>query len=511
MATPRRSGRGWFARVLLARIEAAFEFAFGALWNPLHHLGALCWFFYWVVAVSGIYLYVFFDTGITQAYDSIEAITHVQWYAGGVMRSLHRYASDALVLTVVVHLAREYIGGRLRSVRWFTWVTGVPLLWLIYASGISGYWLVWDTLAQYVAVGTTEWLDSLAIFGEPVARNFLDPTTLSGRFFTLLVFMHIAVPLILLLAMWVHLHRMSVPRINPPLGLAVGTLAMLIVVSFVRPAVSQAPADLGATVSHVGLDWFYLMLYPLLDYMSGAMLWLGVGAGTLLLAAMPWLPVRRGAPVAEVNPGNCNGCGRCVADCPYGAIALVPRSDDSIYSKIAEVDASLCTSCGICAGACPTATPFRRASALVSGIDLPEGKMFDLRDEVVAAGQAMSKESDRVIVFGCAQGPTVGSLGAGAQMITLPCVGNLPPPFIDFILSRGHADGVMLTGCCEADCYHRLGISWTHARLNGERDPYLRNRVSRERIRTRWVGPAGARALRRELAQFRHDMATESA
>ena len=52
-------------------------------WNPLGHLGTLGWFFYWIVIVSGIYLYIFFDTGINQAYESLEYITNVQWYAGG--------------------------------------------------------------------------------------------------------------------------------------------------------------------------------------------------------------------------------------------------------------------------------------------------------------------------------------------------------------------------------------------------------------------------------------------
>ena len=34
--------------------------------------------------------------------------------------------------------------------------------------------MVWDTLAQYVALATTEWRDKLPIFGEPIARNIPD-------------------------------------------------------------------------------------------------------------------------------------------------------------------------------------------------------------------------------------------------------------------------------------------------------------------------------------------------
>lgn len=69
--------------------------------------------------------------------------------------------------------------------------------------------------AQYVATTSTELLDALPIFGEPIARNFLDRTSLSDCFFTLLVFLHIAVPLILLFGMWIHIQRISLSAREP--------------------------------------------------------------------------------------------------------------------------------------------------------------------------------------------------------------------------------------------------------------------------------------------------------
>ena len=83
-------------------------------------------------------------------------MTRDQWYAAGLMRSFHRYASDGLVVVMLVHLLREFSLDRYRGVRWFSWLTGVPVLMLVYVAGVSGYWLVWDKLAQYVAIVTTE-------------------------------------------------------------------------------------------------------------------------------------------------------------------------------------------------------------------------------------------------------------------------------------------------------------------------------------------------------------------
>ena len=493
---------------LFERIERVFDAAFAPAWNPFHHLGALGWYFFWIVLVSGIYLYIFFDTGIVNAYQSIDAITHAQWYAGGVMRSLHRYASDALVVVVFIHIAREWGKDRYRGARWFAWFTGVPVLWFIYICGISGYWLVWDELAQYIAIGTTEWLDTLGIFGEPIARNFLNGEALSDRFFTLMVFVHIMVPLFMLFLMWIHIQRNSYAKINPPTGLAVGTLATMTVLAFVFPALSQAPANLNTVVTSVDLDWFYLAAYPLLDILPGGWLWAGFGAGTVVLALVPWLPrLRRLAP-AQVSLPNCNGCARCVADCPFNAIEMHARSDGLAFEQEAVVDADNCVACGVCMGSCPTATPFRRTGGLVAGIELPDFSVAALHAQTLAATEGLHGEA-RVLIFGCLQGPPIERLASeSVGTVRLRCSGQLPPSFIDFVITRAHADGVIVAGCRAGDCHYRLGGQWARARLAATRDPQLRARVPRARFEQVWVGSSGGNQLQQALAQLRERLRT---
>lgn len=483
--------------------EAGFDAAFGPRINPFYHLGALSFFLFWVVVASGVYLYIFFETSIDGAYRSVEQLTHAQWYLGGVARSLHRYASDAMVIAVLLHLAREFVLDRYRGVRWYAWLTGVFLLWLLYASGIGGYWLVWDRLAQYIAIVTAEWFDALAIFGEPIARNFLNSATVNDRFFSLLSFVHLGVPLFLLLGMWIHIQRISGARTTPPRRIVIGTLLALTVLALVYPALSQGPANLDTVVVSVAPDWFYLPLYPLIDLWSPGGAWWLVFGGTLLLALLPWLPRRQEAPAAVVSLANCNGCGRCFADCPYSAVILQPRSDGLPFESQAAVEPELCTGCGICVGACPTATPFRRVGELIPGIDMPALSSADIRAQIVSAS-ANLRGDGRLLVFGCRGGPDlVVHQDRGVATLTLPCVGALPPSFIDLVISRRHADGVLLAGCVAGDCYQRLGVEWTEQRLAGQRDPYLRRRVPRERLAAVWAGPAGGARLAREIAVFR--------
>lgn len=484
------------------RCDRGLDYVFGRRDNPFYCLGGLGFYLYWIIAVSGIYVFAFFDTGLTEAYESVESLTHAQWWLGGIMRSLHRYASDGLILVMGLHIVREFAFDHYRGTRWYSWVLGVPTVALAFAAGITGYWLVWDGLAQYVAEASAELLDWLPIFGSPIARNFLAPSYMDDRFFTLMLFIHIALPLVMLFIMWFHVNRVNRPSINPPRNLAIATLVMLIALSLVYPALSQGPADLARVASPVGLDWYYLWSYPLIDLWGPAGVWLLYFAGSLALMIMPWLPPLQKSAPAVVDLDNCNGCTRCAVDCPYGAIRMGPRTDGKPFEREAVVVPSLCVSCGICTGACPTATPFRRASALQPGIDLGSLPLADVREQTHRAAAALSGPG-RVVVFGCDHGVAVARINsASVGCVSLPCSGMLPPSMIDYVLSRGLAEGVVITGCRDGECQFRFGPQWTEDRIEGRRDPQLRARVPRERILRVWAAPIEASRLEREIAAF---------
>lgn len=280
------------------------------------------------------------------------------------MRSLHRYASDAMVLTMLLHLARHFFFDRYRGFRAFSWVTGVVLLWLVYVSGVNGYMLPWDRLAQYVTIATAEWLDALPIFRGTLARNFAFEEAITDRFFSLLQFLHIGIPLALLVALWIHTQRVPRARTMPPKPLAIGLVAMLVVSSLVKPAVGQGPVDFGSMPSQLAMDWFYLTLFPLIDRFDPMTLWYAVAGATLLGLLLPWLPPKRrvegGALHLTVHPGNrtlpvregetlldaglraaialpydcrSGGCGVCKATVLNG------ETDPGVYQKTALSDA----------------------------------------------------------------------------------------------------------------------------------------------------------------------------
>ncbi|MGB3424633.1 MAG: cytochrome b N-terminal domain-containing protein [Castellaniella sp.] len=278
---------------LFLRLEGLFNAAFGDRINPFYHLGAISFFLFWVVGGSGLYLYVFFETGIVEAYDSVVALSTAQWWLGGILRSVHRYASDAMVLTMALHMLRYFAFDRFRGFRWFSWLTGIMLIWMVYATGINGYMLPWDRLAQYVTVASFEWLDWLPIFDGALMRNFLYDEHVGNRFFTLLSFMHVGLPLVVLMVMTIHAQRVPKARTTPPRPVVAGLLVTMAVLALVAPVYSQGgPSHLAQGITRIEPDWFYMAVFPLMTQWPMAWVWAVVIGASVLLALLPWWPPR---------------------------------------------------------------------------------------------------------------------------------------------------------------------------------------------------------------------------
>ncbi|MEO5692895.1 MAG: hydrogenase iron-sulfur subunit [Usitatibacter sp.] len=452
-------------------IGAGLDAIFPAGANPWRHLGSLAFLLFVVCAATGAYLFAVFDTSLAGAYDSGRALD--SQFLGRLVRGLHRYSADAFAVFTALHLLREAARGHFRAHRAWSWLSGVVLVPLVWVAGITGFWLAWDERALYSASATAEWLAAwpwrLALF----ARNFATPESMNDRFFSLVVFMHIGVPLFALAATWAHFQRLSHVRAWPPAALGVPLMASLAILALAHPVASLGRADALAAPATLAIDWFYFFPHALAAAFSPAALWVAIGAGFAALCAMPWVGPRKRPVAARMDLANCNGCARCAADCPFGAVIMVPRSDGRNHPREAQVVPDLCASCGICAGACPSATPFRRRTALASGIDLPQHTVSDLRVEL---DRALAANVGAPIVFAC----TPAGLAAGA--IAVECAAMVPPSFVQYAL-RGGAAGVILAGCREGDCEHRLGDRWTRERFAGLREPALRAAVPRERVR----------------------------
>jgi coenzyme F420-reducing hydrogenase delta subunit/ferredoxin len=241
----------------------------------------------------------------------------------------------------------------------------------------------------------------------------------------------------------------------------------------------------------LSLDWFYLFVHPMVDWLSAQGTWFLLFLATLLLMVLPFMPPLRGPSraltakqPAVVDLTNCNGCSRCAADCPFGAVVMVARTDPLHHRQQAFVIADQCVACGICVGSCPSSTPFRRIEDIVSGIELPGAPVVLLRKQLQQKLAALTGPS-KIMLFSCMQAADWRALATA--VLPLECAAMLPPSFIEYALRLG-ADGVVIAGCREGDCEFRLGDRWVQDRLTGAREPRLRAAAPRERIAVVWAG-----------------------
>jgi quinol-cytochrome oxidoreductase complex cytochrome b subunit len=127
---------------------------------------------------------------------------------GEFTRNMHRWSAHAMVLVVILHMARVFYTGAYKPPREFNWVVGVALLILTLGASFTGYLLPWDQLAYWaITVGTN--IAGYAPVAGPVAREMLLGGAEVGqnaliRFYTL----HIAVlPAIITLLIALHVWR----------------------------------------------------------------------------------------------------------------------------------------------------------------------------------------------------------------------------------------------------------------------------------------------------------------
>jgi ferredoxin len=316
--------------------------------NPFYHLGTLTIFMLIVLIGTGVYITIIYRPGLDVAYQTVEKIDST-WF-GSLMRSMHRYASDGMIVLIVLHMLKMLFSDRFSGQRWLAWTSGWIMLAMVWLTGTMGYWLIWDQRAQWMTEYMMEYLAGSS------GLTYVAPDLASRTFsnFVIIIFLHVFIPLIGFLGIYIHSLRLSRERWWSPRWVSIQAVVGLVVLSLLKPAQSALPADLSQLIQSVPMDAFYLGFLPLIDLWGNLIFWglaILVGGSLFLL---PWLASGRTPGPATVTDPKCTGCNICYAECPFDAIRMKDRNDSSGYHKLAIINTAQCTGCGICVGACPT-------------------------------------------------------------------------------------------------------------------------------------------------------------
>lgn len=125
--------------------EVRFRYTWG--------LGGISIALFLILLVTGVLEMFFYTPTPAAAYASIRLIHYVAPY-GWLLRNLHYWAAQAMIITITLHMARVIFSGGYKRRR-FNYLLGLALLVLALLADFTGYVLRWDDSGLWaLTVGT---------------------------------------------------------------------------------------------------------------------------------------------------------------------------------------------------------------------------------------------------------------------------------------------------------------------------------------------------------------------
>jgi ubiquinol-cytochrome c reductase cytochrome b subunit len=311
---PGTASRGMFAQLLSAEVSAdaiCWHRFFGALLLAL--LGLLF--------LSGTLMAFAYTPVPGTAYDSVDYF-QFSLPLGNVVRGVHHYAWNLLLVVMGLHLARALVVGAYKAPRQPVWISGVLFFLLIPLFIITGDLLPWDQKGYWSTQVRFSIIASIPVAGDFLVRLFRGGPLTGIVALTRLYILHILVlPGALVLLIGLHLYFLATRGLSGPLSekaalrrkvpfmpvlvnrwlpLFIGSAIGLGLVAWQWPAALGDPADPTDSTFIPRPEWWVLFLNQLVAIFKGPFMVLGSavipGGLVLLLGALPFLdrsPERR--------------------------------------------------------------------------------------------------------------------------------------------------------------------------------------------------------------------------
>ncbi len=458
---------------LTAPLIRLFDTLYRSAYNPLYRSGTLAVGMLLLLLVTGLYLVFFYS--VSHPYESLQRI-HDQAYLGRWIRAMHRYATDIAIVAVVFHVVQMMIQGRTWGPRVLAWISGSVLLFALMLSTWTGYVMAWDTHGQWLANAGARMIALAPFLNHQIMRTFSGAEPLTGSFFFMNLFLHVAIPLVMVTGIWIHTARLNRARWLPMNSVFVPLLVVLLICSVLISAPLLPKADLQALTGRLPTDLFSGFWLPLLDRWGPGVVAVGFTVCSLGLLMVPWWwRVRRPERKSTVDTDACAGCMQCYKDCPFEAIDMLKR-DDGSRRQFAMVNPAKCVSCGLCAGSCDdynVGPPGRKGDDQLQAAE----RYLDALGEKIPELCLIYCESNRSMQN------TVHKLSLRYPSISpyaVACTGSVHAYAVEHLMKK--VPSVLVVSCPEENCVNRRGHELALGRLLGRAGPHLSQDTDLTRI-----------------------------
>ncbi|HKQ46589.1 MAG TPA: cytochrome b N-terminal domain-containing protein [Phycisphaerae bacterium] len=149
-------------------------------------LGGTPAYLFFIQITTGILLSFYYVPSSDHAYDSVAAITHTVPF-GWFIRSIHKWAANLMIITVLLHMCRVFFSCAFRHPRQFNWVIGCGLLLCTLSLGFTGYSLIQEQLSYWGITVASELVSNVPLIGPTLATFMrggedIGPNTLTRMF-----------------------------------------------------------------------------------------------------------------------------------------------------------------------------------------------------------------------------------------------------------------------------------------------------------------------------------------
>jgi ubiquinol-cytochrome c reductase cytochrome b subunit len=187
------------------------------------------WYYFGILATvvlvmqifTGIFLTMHYKPDTTLAFASVEYIMRdVSW--GWLIRYLHSTGASFFFIVVYLHMYRAMLYGSHRKPRELVWLIGVIIFVALMAESFMGYLLPWGNMSYWGAQVIISLFDAIPYVGpvlsEWVRGDFVIADATLNRFFAFHV---IAIPLVLVVLVFVHIVALHKVGSNNPDGIEI--------------------------------------------------------------------------------------------------------------------------------------------------------------------------------------------------------------------------------------------------------------------------------------------------
>src|SRR5213593_898066 len=183
----------------------------GASW--IYVFGSATLFVFFLQAITGMFLAVYYAPTPDHAYDSIRYI-ETQVLFGPFVRGLHHWGASAMVVAIGLHMLQVFLYGAYKPPRELMWMVGVLLLLLTMGFAFTGYLLPWDQNAYWATQVGINMVGSVPFVGTFLVKVMRGGDTLGAltlsRFFAVHILFLPAVIMVL-----IALHMFILRRVGP--------------------------------------------------------------------------------------------------------------------------------------------------------------------------------------------------------------------------------------------------------------------------------------------------------